>query len=129
MKNVIALAAVGEGATGLAFLVVPSLIGRLLFGEGLGGVAIPLARVIGIALIALAVSCWPDGNMRRPIFGMLTYSVLVMLYLIYAGSSGGMGILLWPAVAVHAVLTTLLVLTWSQAHNWDGNRSSKGNSL
>ena len=34
-------------------LIVPSLVGRLLFGEELTGVAVPVARVTGIALIAL----------------------------------------------------------------------------
>jgi hypothetical protein len=32
--------------------MVPSLVGRLLFGEELTGVAIPVARVLGLALIA-----------------------------------------------------------------------------
>jgi len=31
-----------------------------LLGEDLTGTAIPVARVAGIALIALAVACWPD---------------------------------------------------------------------
>jgi hypothetical protein len=34
MKRVLVLAAVGEGATGLALLIVPSLVGRLLFHRG-----------------------------------------------------------------------------------------------
>ena len=59
MKKVLALAAVGEVATGLALLIIPSLVGRLLFGEELTGVSIPVARVTGIALIALGVACWP----------------------------------------------------------------------
>jgi hypothetical protein len=44
MKKVLVLAAVGEGATGLALLIVPSLVGHLLLGEELTGVAIPVAR-------------------------------------------------------------------------------------
>jgi len=36
-----------------------------------------------------------------------------MLYLIYLGLGGQWpGILLWPAVAVHAVLTILLARAW-----------------
>ena len=46
-------AAVAEAATGLALLIVPSLVGQLLLGEELTGIAIPVARVAGIALIAL----------------------------------------------------------------------------
>ena len=53
MKTVLILAAAGEVATGAALLIVPSLVGRLLLGEELAGVAVPVARVAGIALIAL----------------------------------------------------------------------------
>jgi hypothetical protein len=106
MKRVLVLAAVSEAATGLALLIVPSLVGRLLLGEELAGVAIPVARVLGIALIALGVACWPG----TPLVGMLTYSAAVTLYLVYVGLAGGMsGILLWPAVVLHGILTALLI--------------------
>ena len=78
------LAAVGEGATGLALLIAPSLVGQLLLGAELTGVAIPVARVTGIALIALGVACWPG----TPLVGMLTYSAAVTLYLGYVGFAG-----------------------------------------
>ena len=48
MKKVLIFAAVAEAATGLALLIVPSLVGRLLLGEELTGVAIPVARVAGM---------------------------------------------------------------------------------
>jgi hypothetical protein len=109
MKSVLALAAVGEAGTGLALLIVPSLVGRLLLGEELTGIAIPVARVAGIALIALGIACWPG----TPLVGMLTYSAAVTLYLAYVGLVGGLtGILLWPAVGVHAILTFLLGYAW-----------------
>jgi hypothetical protein len=105
MKKVLVLTAVAEAATGVALLIVPSLVGRLLFGEELTGVAIPVARVVGIALIALGVACWPG----KPLVGMLSYSAAVTLYLAYVGFVGGFaGILLWPAVVLHAILTVLL---------------------
>ena len=44
MKTALLLAAALEAATGVALLVVPSLVGRLLLGEELVGVAIPVAR-------------------------------------------------------------------------------------
>ncbi len=109
MKRVLILAAVAEAATGLALLVVPSLVGRLLFGDELTGVAIPVARVTGIALIALGLACWPGP----PLSGMLTYSFLVTLYLAYLGVVGEwVGSLLWPAAAIHAALTILLAIAW-----------------
>jgi hypothetical protein len=105
MKKVLIFAAVGEAATGSALLIVPSLVGQLLFGEELIGVAIPVARVTGIALIALGVVCWQGS----PQVGMLTYSTVVMLYLSYIGFAGGWtGVLLWPVVVLHVILTALL---------------------
>ena len=53
MKNVLIFAAIVEAATGLALLIVPSLVGQVLLGEQLTGIAIPVARVAGIALIGL----------------------------------------------------------------------------
>ncbi len=105
MKWALVLAAVGEAVTGVALLVVPSLVGQLLLGEELAGVAVPVARVAGIALIGLAVACWPGP----PLLGMLAYSAAVTLYLAYVGLAGGVaGVLLWPAVVLHAILTALL---------------------
>ena len=60
MKKALVFAVVSEAATGAALLIAPSLVGRLLLGEELTGVAIPVARVLGIALIALGVACWPS---------------------------------------------------------------------
>jgi hypothetical protein len=105
MKNALTFAAVTEVSTGLGLLIVPSLVGQLLLGEQFAGVAIPVARVAGIALIALGIACWPGP----PLVGMLTYSAVVTLYLAYLGFAGGLtGVLLWPAVVVHLILTALL---------------------
>ena len=112
MKWVLIFAAVGEAGTGLALLIVPSLVGRLLLGEELTGIAIPVARVAGIALISLGLACLPRserGWPGTPLVGMLTYSAAVTLYLAYVGFAGDLtGILLWPAVVLHVILTALL---------------------
>jgi hypothetical protein len=110
MKKVLTLAAVVEVATGLALIIVPSLVGRLLLGAELAGVSIPVARVLGIALLALGMCCWPGST---SLCGMLTYGALVTVYLAYLGLVGGFtGILLWPAVVLHAILTILLARAW-----------------
>lgn len=110
MKKVLVLAAVGEVATGLALLMVPSLVGRLLLGAELTGVSVVIGRVTGIALVALGIACWPG---RTALGGMLTYSALATLYLLYLGIRGEwVGSLLWPAVVLHAVMTILLGRAW-----------------
>jgi len=105
MKKALIFVAVAEALTGLALLLVPSRVGQVLLGEQLTGVAIPVARVAGIAVIGLGFACWPGP----PRVGMLIYSALVALYLAYLGAPGGYGgVLLWPAVILHLVFTTLL---------------------
>jgi hypothetical protein len=108
MKKVLILAAIAEGMTGLALLSVPSFVGWLLFSEELTGAGLLAGRVTGIAVIALSVACWPGLSA----VGMLIYSAAVALYLAYVGFAGAMtGILLWPAVVLHFVLTALLTRT------------------
>ena len=105
MNPPLIVAAIAEAVTGLALLVAPSLVGELLLGSAPTGVALVIARVTGIALIALGVACWPGP----PLVGMFTYTVLVMLYLAFVGFRGEwVGPLLWPAVAVHFILALLL---------------------
>jgi hypothetical protein len=118
MKKVLPIAAVLEVVTGIALLIVPLLVGRLLFGEELTGVVIPVARVLGIALVALGVGCWPGST---ALCGMLTYSALVTLYLVYLAIRGEwVGPLLWPVVGLHIILTVLLVGAWWNARKESG---------
>jgi hypothetical protein len=116
-NHVLAVAALGEGLTGLALLIVPALVGRLLLGAELTGVSIPVARVLGIALLALGVCCWPGST---ALCGMLTYSVLATPYLFYLAIRGEwVGPLLWPAVVLHVILTILLACVWFQSRKPD----------
>lgn len=110
-KKLLALAALGEAALGLALLIGPSIVAKLLLGfDDLAGVGLVIARVTGIALIGLGASCWPGST---ALVGMLTYSVLLTLYLVRLGLGGAfVGVLLWPAVALHTALTGLLVWAW-----------------
>ena len=106
MKKVLTVAAVIEVATGMALLIVPSLVGQLLFGEEFTGIVTVVARVLGIALLSLGVCCWPGST---ALCGMLTYSGLATLYLLYLAIRGEwVGPLLWPVVALHGILTVLL---------------------
>jgi len=106
-RMILFVTSVTEIATGVTLLVVPSIIGRLLFGEAFTGAAISVACVPGIALIALGFACWPGCT---ALCGMLFYSAAVTLYLAYVGVADGFaGILLWPVVVVHLILTVLLM--------------------
>lgn len=115
MRKVLIFTAVAEAATGLALLIAPSLVGQLLLGEQLTGIAIPVARVAGMALVALGVACWPGP----PLLGVLIYSAAATLYLAYLGLAGLAGMLLWPAVALHLLLSILLGRAWLRAESYD----------
>jgi hypothetical protein len=113
MKKVLTIAAVAEAAMGVALIVIPSLVVRLLLGSQLAGVASPLARVAGIALLALGVACLPSCT---ALCGMLTYSLLATAYLFYLAVRGEWaGPLLWPVVGLHIILTLLLLGVWWSA--------------
>jgi hypothetical protein len=116
-ERLLVLAAILEAATGLALMIDPAVVARLLVGGDLTGAGTALGRVAGFGLLSLGLACWPGSDVLRgpaPAFrAMLTYNVLVAIYLLCLGISGeGDGKLLWPAVAIHALLTLLLVRAW-----------------
>jgi len=124
MKKLLTFAAVAEAVTGLALVIVPWLVGRLLLGVELSGVSVVIGRVTGIALIALAVACWPG---RTALCGMLAYSVPTTLYLVWLGVRGEwVGSLLWPAVALHAVMTILLGRAWLMSRKTSAGNNDAG---
>src|SRR5271167_5122143 len=107
------LAALAEAGTGMILLADPRIVVQLLFGAEVVGAGIIMSRLAGIALIGLGAACWPGTDTRRAFQGMVTYSVLAMLFLIYIGVRGeGVGLLLWPGVVVHAILIVVLVGAW-----------------
>ena len=113
MKHLLTATAVLEVGAGLALLTVPSLV----FGPEIDTpTGTTVARVAGAALLAIGVACWlarHDGQGqagRGLIGGLVAYNALVAAVLAYAGtalglSSGG----LWPAAAIHAVMTAWCV--------------------
>jgi hypothetical protein len=114
MKNrVLAVAALAEGLIGLALLIYPAIVIKLLFGTDIADVGLVICRFAGIALLALGIACWPFAVVSATLFGMLTYGVLATLGLLYVTLNGKWnGPLLWLAVVLHAVLTLLLASAW-----------------
>ena len=113
MKKLLALAAIAEAVTGLVLLVYPSIVVSLLFGADIADIGDVTSRFAGLALIALGVACGPFESASRALYGMLTYTSLATLGLLYLALCGKWnGPLLWPAVVLHAVLTLLLELAW-----------------
>jgi hypothetical protein len=55
----------------------------------------------------------PANQPAATVRALLVYNLLATIYLIYLGFATNLtGILLWPAVAMHAILTVLLGRAW-----------------
>jgi hypothetical protein len=107
----LSVAAAIEAVTGLARIIDPHVVASLLLGADLAGAGIAVGRVAGIALLSLGLVCWMSrqhANKTAALAAMLTYNLLVAAYLMYLGFGGALvGILLWPAIGIHAVMTLL----------------------
>ena len=100
------LVGAAEIATGIALLLAPELVVRLLAGVEVTGLGVSVSRFAGIALIGLGAACWPGPAA----LGMILYSGMAAIGLAMLGISGQWsGVLLWPAVAAHVVLAVLLI--------------------
>jgi hypothetical protein len=111
MKTLLAVTGVGEAATGLALLVYPPIVARLLLGAEINDVGVVISRVAGAALLAIGVACWLARNdPERPaqlglLTGVLIYDLAAAAILAYAGLFLDMaGLALWPAVVLHSAL-------------------------
>jgi hypothetical protein len=117
MRTPLILACVVEAATGIALLVQPAMVARLLFAADIPGAGVIAGRVAGISLLSLGFACWPGKEpTRAALCGISTYNVLVTLYLLLLGIGGAwVGPLLWPVIVVHAILSLLLGRMWVSA--------------
>lgn len=115
-RRILAFASIVEAATGLALMSAPALVVRLLLGGELAGTGEVAARCFGVALVALALACWPGGRAgeggRAAFRAMLVYNSLIALYLAWLGTVARMaGTLLWPAAVLHGLVALALVGT------------------
>lgn len=117
MSALLRFAAIFELATGLFCLILPRTLIHLLIGGDVSGATPVVTRVAGIALVALGTACWPSSGApaasTRGLGGMTTYSLLVTAYFVLLGvERQWVGVLLWPVVAFHGVMTFLLARQW-----------------
>ncbi len=111
VRTVVLVSSAIEVVTGVALIAIPAFVGRLLLGVELPAIGIVVARVGGLALLTLGISCWPRGvDAPRPaVRALFAYNLVAAVGLGYLGVGAGFdGYLLWPACAVHVLLTVLL---------------------
>jgi hypothetical protein len=106
VNRFLAVTAALEAGAGLGLVALPDVVVRLLLGAEISGAAVPLGRVAGVALLALGLACWlARGHAASALTSpMLLYNCGVAAVLGMAGVSGMTGLLLWPAVALHAAM-------------------------
>jgi len=131
MKRFLTLTAILEGATGLALIAVPVMVVQLLLGAEISGASIPLGRVAGAALLALGIACWlaRDDTQSRAARGlfvaMLIYNIAATAVLAFAGIGLELhGVVLWPAVVLHAAMGAWCVACLRRGPQNEGNGQS-----
>jgi hypothetical protein len=110
-KALLIVTAAIEAGAGLALLIVPSWAAELLLGDGLSSpAALAVGRIAGSALLSISVACWLGraGDRRERsglIVGISIYNLAVPIVLVLGWFVQHLdGILLWPAVVLHAAL-------------------------
>ena len=111
-KKLLIVTASIETATGLMLLVSPPLVVALLLGASIDApAALVVARIAGAALLSLGCACWlarndgPNRAVPGLVAAMLLYNSVAVAVLANAGAGARLvGVLTWPAVAVHAAL-------------------------
>ncbi len=110
-RKLLIVTAFAEAGVGLALLLSPPLVARLLLGVSLDApAALVVGRIAGAALLSLGGACWlarGDGPSARRglVAAMLLYNCIAAAVLAHAGAGVRLvGVLMWPAVALHAVL-------------------------
>ncbi len=101
-----------EVLTGLGLVVAPSLLARLLFGSDLNGAGEAMGRIAGLVMVCLAAGCWPSDaeiGQSRGLIPLAALGWLAVAFLVVSGVVGAnVGLLLWPAAALHLILAVLL---------------------
>lgn len=115
LSNLLKIAALLEIATGLVLMACPSCAALLLLNSDLTGAGLVVSRIAGFGLFALGIACWPNPQTKSAVLAMLAYGILITAYFVYLGfATLWVGWLLWPAVALHTILTLLISWKWSR---------------
>ena len=131
-EQLLIVTALAETATGLMLLVVPQLVIALLLGAPLDApVALVVARIAGAGLLSLGCACWlarndgPNRAVRGLVAAMLLYNGVAAAVLANAGAGARLvGVLTWPAVALHSALAVwCIACLWSARPVWTGRHN------
>ena len=115
MKKLLTVALVFEALPAIGFLLFPVVTLQTLAGVALDASGVPVARVLGAALLAFCVLLWfarksdSAGFARGAVACMLAYYAASAVVLLLAQLSGQMGPMGWGMVLAHSALATWCV--------------------
>jgi hypothetical protein len=117
-RKLLVVTAFAETGVGLTLLLSPPLVAGLLLGVSLDApAALIVGRIAGAALLSLGSACWlarddgPSRARRGVVEAMLLYNCAAGAVLAHAGAGARLvGVLMWPAVALHAVLAVWCIV-------------------
>jgi hypothetical protein len=110
LKTLLLICSATEAATGLALIVIPSIVTQLLLGVAVEGIALTISRLAGLCLISFGIACWPTQNTAQAARAMFIYNLIVAAYFAYYGVTADLiGIILWPVAILHFVFAVLLL--------------------
>ncbi len=102
-----------EIVVGVAFITFPALPCAPLFAARPEGIAMPLARWVGVGLLTLGIACLPPrvgGPHRSAVVGLFSFNAGVSTLFAWVGITTLLhGVLLWPVVILHAVIAAVLL--------------------
>jgi len=112
LRTLLIVTALLETPIGVMLLVSPASVVALLLGVSLEApAALVVARIAGAALLSLSCACWlarndgPNRAVGGIVAAMLLYNSVAVAVLANAGTGAGLvGVLTWPAAALHATL-------------------------
>jgi hypothetical protein len=117
-RTLLMVTALVETPIGLMLLVSPALVVAFLLGVPLDApAALIVGRIAGVALLSLSVACWlarddgPSRTRRGLVAAMLLYNSVAFAVLAHAGVVARLvGVLTWPAIALHAALAVWCIV-------------------
>jgi hypothetical protein len=113
LKHVVKAAAYLELIAGAIFILWPGMACTLVFGASPENIGSALARWVGIGLFALGIACLPSkiaNPQDRAVLGLLSLNIGIVALLACVGMRAAThGLLLWPAVVLHFLVSVALL--------------------
>jgi len=108
-RTAVTIAAWIEILVGASFLLVLNAQSQLIFSAATEGSGVHFAQLAGIALISLGIPCLPSNPVATR--SLLIYNIAAtILFAWVALATTFHGVVLWPVVILHAVLSIVLAL-------------------